>query len=190
MPNSTCRHGTLTFRVLILAGGNPSTHQTLAQNTTHQTLPRMSMHPQLPSHAGGGEAPPPLLHVQHYGLDYTEGGGCNAGRRNSASDSEHSVPTPGHSISTPNSQALSKYKTLDSPSKNATIGRPGNNLGHDAGERGWCCLEIDDIIAALQAKIAQAHVLPSGVLPALRLSTSDSDIGIQILKSTLYIDFT
>ena len=158
------------------AGGNPSTYQTLAQNTTHQTLPQMSTHSQLPPHAGGGRTPPPLLHVQHYGLDYTEGGGFNSGRRNSASDSEHSVPTPGHSISTPGSQALSKYNTLDSPSKYATIERPGNNLGHDAGESVWCSLDIDDMIAELEAKMAQGHP-PHGVLP-----TSDSDIGIQILK--------
>jgi hypothetical protein len=162
------------------AGGNPSTYQTLAQNTTHQTLPQMSTHSQLPPHAGGGRAPPPLLHVQHHGLNYTEGGGFNSGRRNSASDSEHSVPTSGHSISTTGSQALSKYNTLDSPSKYATIERPGNNLGYDAGESGWCSQwDIDDIIAELEAKMAQGHP-PHGVLAAL--STADSDIGIQILK--------
>jgi hypothetical protein len=165
------------------AGGNPSTYQTLAQNTINLTRPQMSTHSQLPPHAGGRRAPPPLLHVQNYGLDYTEGGRFNSGLINSASDSEqaeHSVPIPGHSRSTPGSQALSKYNTLDSPSKYATIEGPGNNLGHDAGEREWCSWDIDDIIAELEAKMAQGHP-PLWVLPAL--STSDSEIGIQILKT-------
>lgn len=166
-----------TFGGFIHAGGvNQSSHQALAQNTTHQTLSQMSTHLQLPPHPDGGRSPPPLFHVQHCNLDYTEGGGLNPSRRASASESEHSVQTTtaasaGHSTSTPNSEAAWRYNTPESPSKYG----PGNFTGYNTGEMGWGGTGLS----------GPAH---TGFCAAP--SAPDTEIGIQILGSFLDSDFT